>query len=352
MYAYDAFKQLAAEYSTVAAAPCTTCYLSYDYLGSVRMVTDANVKVVARHDFAPFEQEIPAGLGGRTAVWGASDNVSQKFTGKERDQESGLDYFGARYYGSALGRFTSPDPSPAGISIQDPQSWNLYSYVRNRPLAMVDGNGKWATPIHGDIVTYALQGYVSAGDLAVFRDRQWVMDSDQKDEHEYLHFMNQGSSVSWQFVADMLSVASANTDGNGNLSTIGLYALGDALHTVQDYTSPEHTDENFQPYQYGGGLRSFRQIQGTLGHASGESSPSADWSRIGLAIRLTMAAFLQVDPVGAAKHGLTEKTLDAEATKRIEQYLRDEFRMHEIGLSPVKQDAARQCALGNPAACP
>jgi RHS repeat-associated protein len=278
------------------------------------------------------------------------------FTGKERDSESGLDYFGARYYGaryygSALGRFTSPDPSPGGISVQDPQSWNLYSYVRNRPLAMVDSNGNWATPIHGDIVTYALQGYVSAGDLAVLRGRQWVMDSDQKDEHEYLHFMNQGSSVSWKFVADMLSIASANTNSSGDLSTIGLYALGDALHTVQDYTSPEHTDENFQPYQYGGGFRSFSQIRGTLDHASGESSPSADWSRIGLAIRLTMAAFLQADPVGAAKLGLTEKTLDAEATKRIEQYLQNEFRAHEIGMSPVQEDAARQCALGNPAAC-
>jgi len=108
------------------------------------------------------------------------DASPRQFTGKERDSESGLDYFGARYCGSALGRFTSPDPSPGGISVQDPESWNLYSYVRNRPLAMVDSNGKWATPIHGDIVTYALQGYVSAGDLAVLRNRQWVVDSDQK----------------------------------------------------------------------------------------------------------------------------------------------------------------------------
>jgi len=154
------------------------------------------------------------------------DGRRSRDTGKERDAESGLDYFGARYYGSALGRFTSPDPSPAGISMQDPQSWNLYSYVRNRPLAMVDGNGNWATPIHGDIVTYALEGYVSAGDLAVLRDRQSVMDSDQKDEHEYFHFMNQGSSASWQFVADMLSTASANTDANGKLSTFGLLCVG------------------------------------------------------------------------------------------------------------------------------
>jgi RHS repeat-associated protein len=254
-FVYDALGQLAMEVSSVATVPeCVTCYLSDDQLGSTRLVTDGSGNVVARHDYLPFGYEIQASdNAGRGIQFGGYDNINQKFTGKERDVESGLDYFGARYYGSALGRFTSPDPSPAGISMQDPQSWNLYSYVRNKPLATVDGNGNWATPIHGDIVTYALQGYVSAGDLAVLRDRQWVMDSDQKDEHEYLHFMNQGSSVSWQFVADMLSIASANTDANGKLSTTGLYALGDALHTAQDYTSPEHTDENFEPRQYPGG---------------------------------------------------------------------------------------------------
>ena len=46
--------------------------------------------------------------------------MADAFTGKERDAESGLDFFGARYYGSALGRFTSPDL--LGGHIQDPQS--------------------------------------------------------------------------------------------------------------------------------------------------------------------------------------------------------------------------------------
>ena len=65
------------------------------------------------------------------------------FTAKERDGESGLDYFGARYYGSALGRFTSADP----IYFQkemliDPQRFNLYAYVRNNPLRLVDPTGE------------------------------------------------------------------------------------------------------------------------------------------------------------------------------------------------------------------
>ena len=65
-----------------------------------------------------------------------------RFTGKERDAETGLDYFGARYFSGAQGRFTSPDPivhpaqSQAGMEIflSEPQRWNKYAYVSNNPL--------------------------------------------------------------------------------------------------------------------------------------------------------------------------------------------------------------------------
>jgi RHS repeat-associated protein len=67
-----------------------------------------------------------------------SANVS-RYTGKERDQESGNDYFGARYYGSSMGRFMSPDPAgPWAADVSDPQSWNFYAYARNNPLINVD----------------------------------------------------------------------------------------------------------------------------------------------------------------------------------------------------------------------
>ena len=75
-----------------------------------------------------------------------SDPNRYKFTGKERDSESGLDNFGARYYGSSLGRFMTPDwasrPSPVPYaSVADPQTLNLYSYVLNNPLSKTDPNG-------------------------------------------------------------------------------------------------------------------------------------------------------------------------------------------------------------------
>jgi RHS repeat-associated protein len=72
--------------------------------------------------------------------------LPSRFTGKERDSESGLDYFGARYYGSTMGRWMSPDWSrtPEGIPYTDlsnPQSLNLYGYVLNNPLSHADADG-------------------------------------------------------------------------------------------------------------------------------------------------------------------------------------------------------------------
>ena len=86
-------------------------------------------------------------------LWGQTDNPVQKFTGKERDSETlssadpdGLDYFGARYFSAAQGRFTSPDWSDAPQTVPyadlaDPQTLNLYAYVRNNPLARTDPTG-------------------------------------------------------------------------------------------------------------------------------------------------------------------------------------------------------------------
>ncbi len=137
-------------------------WLVPDQLGTPRIVLDqtgslANVK---RHDYLPFGEELFAGTAGRTVAQGyASDGVRQQFTQKERDVETGLDYFLARYYSSTQGRFTSPDEFTGGpielyyfvddaaanptfySDLTNPQSLNKYQYTYNNPLRYTDPDG-------------------------------------------------------------------------------------------------------------------------------------------------------------------------------------------------------------------
>jgi RHS repeat-associated protein len=144
VFVYDASGQLIAEYSSAAPQNNGVRYLTSDHLGSPRVVTNSSGVVQARHDYHPFGEEV--GLrGGRTAQNGyVADNLRQKFTAKERDVETGLDYFGARYYSSTQGRFVSPDEPIMDQLEFNPQSWNLYIFVRNNPLNLVDPTGSRA----------------------------------------------------------------------------------------------------------------------------------------------------------------------------------------------------------------
>src|SRR5260370_34817298 len=88
----------------------------------------------------PFGEELFAGTGGRTTAQGyTGDSVRQKFTGQQRDNETGLDYFEARYYASTQGRFTSADR--VGGHTEDPQTLDRYSYVENNPERFTDPTG-------------------------------------------------------------------------------------------------------------------------------------------------------------------------------------------------------------------
>ena len=147
IFAYDAAGELSAESTTVVTGITGTRYLTEDSLGSVRMTTDAAGIPRDRHDYQPYGLEMgvysESQRSGVIGYPGSGDNdTNHLFTAKERDAETGLDYFGARYMSSAQGRFTSPDPKQFPHDITDPQSWNKYSYTRNDPLIFVDPDGK------------------------------------------------------------------------------------------------------------------------------------------------------------------------------------------------------------------
>ena len=113
----------------------TTFFNHTDWLGTERVQSAVNGTACETVTSLPF------GDGMDTS--GSCDPTSLRFTGKERDWESNLDNFGARYNSSNLGRFMSPDPDEASgfAHMGDPQSWNGYSYVRNDPLNGTDPSG-------------------------------------------------------------------------------------------------------------------------------------------------------------------------------------------------------------------
>lgn len=164
VYVYDAQGNLAAEYSTAANPDLGTHYLTVDHLGSTRLDTQAVANapsVFSRSDYLPFGQEIPTTWN--RSNYQADPSQRLKFTSKERDAETGLDFFGARYLSSAQGRFTSTDSYEINQEVSkaksqdqrqtllhgyitNPQVWNRYAYALNNPLRLVDLNGKCSQP--------------------------------------------------------------------------------------------------------------------------------------------------------------------------------------------------------------
>jgi RHS repeat-associated protein len=132
----------------VIASTADVRWLVSDQLGTPRMIFDSTGSLanVSRHDYLPFGEDIYANTGLRTTTMGytaagysAADAARQKFTGQERDAETGLDYMHVRYCSSAQGRFVSVDPLSGTIG--HPQSWNGYAYSYNNPLRYSDPSG-------------------------------------------------------------------------------------------------------------------------------------------------------------------------------------------------------------------
>jgi RHS repeat-associated protein len=101
------------------------------------VINDAAGNIKAESDYYPWGGELE---------FVNNDTNDYKFTGKERDTETGLDYFGARYYSNGLGRWVSADWSATPIPVPyadfgDPQSLNLYGFVGGNPATRLDKDG-------------------------------------------------------------------------------------------------------------------------------------------------------------------------------------------------------------------
>jgi len=211
-------------------------WLVSDQLGTPRMIFDKTGSLAGtkRHDYLPFGEELFAGSGGRTIPQGysASDGVRQQFTQKERDIETGLDYFGARYYASTQGRFTGVDV--AGPDLRNPQTLNRYQYCLNNPLRHIDPNGLYEEDVHQDL-TYALA--LAAG-------------------------FNTNSAAT-------IAAADQRTDDNPATTPMGMTPWGDDVEkrSLYHFTTIERRDDMWQTFKGSGSL----QDLGTYEHAEQDS---------------------------------------------------------------------------------
>jgi RHS repeat-associated protein len=168
---YDAADTVTAERTTVQVTDDVRCFAAIesegarrlvryqctDHLSSSHLETDASARVIAYEVYRPF---------GATAYQAVDRNIvaaarRYRFTGMERDEESGLEYHSARYYVPWLGRWIAPDLHAEQFE------GNRYAYVKNNPVINRDSNGLFEEPVHG-ILTYrlALAAGIPAADAA------------------------------------------------------------------------------------------------------------------------------------------------------------------------------------------
>jgi RHS repeat-associated protein len=177
-----------------------------DSLGTPRIVAGKTgaLSDVTRHDYLPFGEELFVNMGTGSirsttqgySTGGTNDGLRKKFTGYERDDETGLDFAQARYYSSRQARFLSPDEFTGGpdelfdfadiasenptfyAELEDPQSLNKYQYCYNSPLSNVDpdGHSVW-TKIVKIAVKTVKTGDAVAAVAETFQDVKTVLDS-------------------------------------------------------------------------------------------------------------------------------------------------------------------------------
>jgi RHS repeat-associated protein len=283
-------------------------WLLKDHLGTPRMVVDYSGSLggITRHDYLPFGEEIEAGIGAReTATGYRRDGLRQKFTGKERDAETGLDYFMARYFASAQGRFTSTDPlNIPGLQrldakkfqqvIRDPHNWNGYAYAHNNPLSKLDPDGfltiiipgtwndfnawnksdfrKWVKKTFGEDAVVVLW---SGGDNNGARTEAATKLADFINHHMKHHPGEKLNIVAHSHGGNVAFEASHKLKHKiDTLVTLGTPIRGDYKPNRGNISQHLNVYSSFDPVQINGGRLPFIPQMGGLGSIYGQIGPA------------------------------------------------------------------------------
>ena len=172
---------------------------------------------------------------------------------------------GARYYDKSLARFVTPDPVMIMRQrMLDPQQWNMYAYAGDNPLRFVDNSGKWPTEIHERIIDRAFPGLSPAQRQQLKNTSKWVdRPAGQTKAHNHEHAMKspgEDPTVARRAIDQNIQnhehaaqQAQGGTPDHANqINNRAMDEFGQALHTVEDRTSPAHTDRNGDPRDWSG----------------------------------------------------------------------------------------------------
>ncbi len=269
-----------------------TYYYLTDHLGSVDVVLDEEGNVVERADYLPYGND-------RLRIDNSpGEDDDHKFTGKEKDDETGLMFYGARYYDPATGRFVSYDPmlldegsKPLASNLQNPQALNPYTYALNNPVRYTDETGEYQEDVHYDL-TYFLSiaaGFDAGQSKTIATFDQYTDDNPATTS---------GNKDSVQGVEQTISNAADGTTSNYHFATrsdalerIGiaiasgrLDQLGEALHTFQDTYS--HSGLN------------------PISHFLSGESPDLTYNDPEKALTMTKESFYMLRESNAAQNGM------------------------------------------------
>src|SRR6266571_5679293 len=240
-----------------ASATETVTYLHTDMAGSPIAATDSAGNVIWRENYRPY--------GERTKNQPASAGNRQFFHAKPFDQDSGLSYFGARYYDPVVGRFMGVYPK--GFDEKNLYSFNRYAYGNNNPYRFLDPNGQWSTDAHNYFIDQAfnqmpdrIKTYMKEGSRAA----DALYNQGHGSDHVHSMWPENGSQEQMvqlrsEYIRERLSefnkfMTKANeyrergvTGVAENFEAMAWRAYGEALHPIMDSTSPVHN----QVWRYG-----------------------------------------------------------------------------------------------------
>jgi RHS repeat-associated protein len=210
-------------------------YFVQDHLGSTNALTDATGNVISSVTYDSFGN--------------STGNLATRYqyTGREKDAETGLHYYRARWYDSNLGRFLGEDPIGfAGDDI------NLYGYVWSSPINKTDSSGLFPSQKrfyhHQNIIRHVFKGLATDKQIEIMAQEQYDFDASTQDEpYAPMHAMARigQSSQSARDEANMFirnEICTARNLTRLGFESEGLRRLSRAIHTLQDSTSPAHYD--------------------------------------------------------------------------------------------------------------